>query len=415
MRRLTVLWLSHFVPYPPKGGAFQRSYNLLRAVGARHELHLIALQHKSGAHPEDERALAATELGRFCRSVEIVDGTAASRGAGLLPRVARMVIGTPLSVSVSNVAAMRRAIRQQLSKRRFDLVHFDTIGLACYANEIGRMPAVLSHHGAESFMMLRRIRLEKNVVRKLVFLADGRLLRRYEARHLPRFGENLVVSELDRRLLGEIAPTARFSVVPNGVDTAYFHAMPPVASRKIVFAGRLDQYSNRDAILHFVRSAWPGIRSRFPDATLDILGMNPPQELQKFAATDPAIRIHGFVPDVRPFFEQAALGICPIRDGGGTRIKILDNLAMGKPIVSTTIGIEGIDVEPGRDLLIADTPTDFVEQVSRIFSDAGLRQALAARARQVAEERYSWDGIGARMLEAFERVAAVGGNEPGHA
>jgi glycosyltransferase involved in cell wall biosynthesis len=304
MRRLKVLWLSHFVPFPPKGGAFQRSYNLLRAVGGRHELHLVALQHKAGGHPAAERERATAELGRFCQSVTIIDGTAATRGPGLLARAARMALGTPLTVSVSNLPAMRQVIRTLVSEQQFDIAHFDTIGLACYLKEVGDLPAVLSHHGAESFMMLRRIRLERRCHRKMMFFLDGRLLRRYEARYCPRFADNFVVSDLDRQLLSEFAPTAKYTVVPNGVDTDYFYAMPPVASRKIVFAGRLDQYSNRDAIVHFVSTAWPGIRTKFPDATLDILGMNPPDELQALAARDPAVKVHGFVDDVRRYAHQ---------------------------------------------------------------------------------------------------------------
>lgn len=410
MRRLKVLWLSHFVPYPPKGGAFQRSFNLLRAVGARHEVHLIALHHKGGTHPAEERQLAATELGKLCASVTIIDATSATTGLGLFFRALRLAAGTPLTVSVSNVDAMRQVLRARLSKQRFDLAHFDTIGLGCYLHEIGNLPAVLSHHGAESFMMLRRVRLEKSPLKKLLFMLDGRLLQRYESRFCPKFADNLVVSELDQSLLAEIAPRARFTVVPNGVDTDYFYPMPPVASKKVVFAGRLDQYSNRDAIVHFVSSAWPGIRSKFPDASLDILGMNPPDELHLAAARDQTIKVHGFVSDVRPYFEQAAVAVCPIRDGGGTRVKILDNLAMAKPIVSTTVGIEGIEVVPGRDLLVADSPAEFVEQVSRVFQDAGLRQRLSTHARSLAEALYSWQGISGRMLDAFERAAAGRGS-----
>jgi len=377
----------------------------MRAVGMRHDVHLLALQHKTRTHPADARREAETELGRLCRTVTIIDGTRATSGIGLALRALRLLAGTPLTVSVSDHVALRQVLRQAVAAERFDLAHFDTIGLGNYLPEIGDLPAVLSHHGAESCMMRRRVRLERNPAKKLLFLAEGRLLGRYESRHCPRFADNLVVSELDRSLLSEIAPGARFTVVPNGVDTAYFHAMPPNASHRVVFAGRLDQYSNRDAILHFAAHAWPGIRERFADATLDVLGMNPPPELVAMAGRDASIRVHGFVPDVRPYFAEAAVAVCPIRDGGGTRVKILDNLAMGKPIVSTSISVEGIDVVPGRDFLVADSPAEFVEQVARIFGDARLRKSLSENSRRLAEARYSWDGIGKVMISAFERAA----------
>ena len=413
MRRLKVLWLSHFVPYPPKGGAFQRSFNLIRGVGAVHELHLLALRHKSGTHPEEDSQRALSELGRYCRSFSIIDGTAATRGPGLVIRGLRIAGGVPLTVSVSNVAQMRKAIRLLVSRNDFDIVHFDTIGLACYLDEVKAIPTALSHHGAESFMMLRRVNRERSILKKLLFLVEGHLLRRYEARYCPRFSENLVVSELDRLLLADIAAAGRFTVVPNGVDTTYFHAMPPTAARNVVFAGRLDQYSNRDAILYFTKEVWPRVRARFPDAVLDILGSNPPKELHALARRDPTIRVHGFVSDVRPYFERAAVAVCPIRDGGGTRVKILDNLAMGKPIVSTTIGIEGIEVVAERDLLIANSPEEFEGQISRIFVDEGLRARLGINARKLAEASYSWDSIVKTMLNAYSR-ATIGPTPRSH-
>jgi glycosyltransferase involved in cell wall biosynthesis len=126
------------------------------------------------------------------------------------------------------------------------------------------------------------------------------------------------------------------------------------------------------------------------------------------AQQDDSIQVHGFVDDVRPYFADAGVAICPIRDGGGTRVKILDNLAMARPIVSTSIGIEGIDAVPERDLLVADNPEAFVQQITRVFENPGLRQSLADNARRLAETRYSWDGIGAAMLAAFDRAASCG-------
>jgi len=406
MRRLRVLWVSHFVPYPPKGGAFQRSYNLIRGAGTVHDLHLLALRHKVGTHPEEETRRAADELGRFCGSVTILDGVKTTDRLGLIGRGLKLAIGVPLTASVSETSEMHATIRDRIKANCFDLVHFDTIGLSCYRDDIGSVPCVLSHHGAESLMMVRRTERERNWLRRMIFRLEGTVLRRYEKRQCPRFSSNFVVSELDRQLLSGVAGQARFVVVPNGVDTSYFYPMPPISGRRLIFAGRLDQYSNRDAILHFVRAVWPGISTRFPDATLDIIGSNPPASLMELSRKQPGIRVHGFVPDVRSFFEQAAVAICPIRDGGGTRVKILDNMAMAKPIVSTSIGIEGIEVVPERDVLIADRPEEFVEQISRLFLDDSLRSRLGSSARRLAEERYSWGRIVDTMLEEYDRVAA---------
>ena len=172
-------------------------------------------------------------------------------------------------------------------------------------------------------------------------------------------------------------------------------------------AGVTGEAPIRKKILYFVTEVWPKIRASYSDAVLDVLGNNPPRELTIYAQRDMSVRVHGFVPDVRPYFQAATVAVCPIRDGGGTRVKILDNLAMGKPIVSTTIGVEGLDLTPERDLLIADSPSDFEAQISRVFSDDALRTRLSDHARMVAENRYSWATIVARLLDAYQRAAAA--------
>lgn len=405
MRRLKVLWLSHFVPYPPKGGAFQRSFNIIRGIGAVHELHLLALRHKIDTHPPEETSGAAEELARFCKSIRIIDGTRTTLPRGLATRLPRLVAGVPLTVSVSDLSEMHQAIGDEVCRHSFDLVHFDTIGLACYLGDVVGIPSVINHHNAESFMMRRRTKLERSQFKRILFLLEAHMLRQYEAKMCPRFKDNFVVSELDAQQLSEVAPSAHYSVIPNGVDIDYFKKMPPVSNHRMVFAGRLDQYSNRDAILYFIGEIWPRILKSFPDASLDILGSNATSELNALAHRYSSIRLRGFVPDIRPYFQTATVAVCPIRDGGGTRLKILDNLAMGKPIVTTTIGIEGIAATPERDLLVADSPEDFAAQVARVFTDEALRGRLSEAARRLAEERYSWTSIIAYLLGRFQTAA----------
>jgi glycosyltransferase involved in cell wall biosynthesis len=154
-----------------------------------------------------------------------------------------------------------------------------------------------------------------------------------------------------------------------------------------------------------MRAAWPLILARHPDASIDLIGMNPPDELRHLG---PQVRVHGFVDDIRPYFDEATVAICPVRNGGGTRIKVLDALAMGMPLVSTSIGCEGIDVVPERDLLVGDTPEAFAAQIGRLFDDPALRQRLAASARQLAEQRYSWDALAAQLVDAYHRTLPAG-------
>jgi polysaccharide biosynthesis protein PslH len=409
MRRLRILWLSHFVPFPPKGGCFQRSYNLITRVAAQHDVHLVAMKHKRGTHPEDETRLARTELLRHCATVDILDISDSTRTVNLALRgLKSLLTGSALTVEIFRSTPFRTKVRQVMRDFAIDAVHLDTISLAQYLDEVDAVPTVMTHHGAESFMIHRRVRLERNPIMKLFFLAEWRALRRYEQQVCPRVALNAVVSAADQDILAAIAPASRFVVIENGVDVDYFKPMSPTAGRSLIFAGRLDQYSNRASILFFVREIWPLVRRDYPDAVIHILGSNPPEALMAAARIDPAIRVHGFVPDVRPFFRDASVVVCPIRDGGGTRIKVLDALAQGMPIVSTTIGCEGIEAVPGRDVLVADTPAEFAKHIARIFEDPELRLSLARNGRALAEQVYSWDRIATNLVRAYD---ASGVNE----
>jgi glycosyltransferase involved in cell wall biosynthesis len=413
MTRLKILWLNHFVPYPPKGGCFQRNYNLITRMAAKHDVHLVAMRHKAATHPDAETVAARDVLQRHCASVHIVDIAEATEPLQLATRgIASMLTAAPLTVTIFRSREMTDLVKRLTREHTFDVTHFDTISLAQYLPLAPPGPTTMTHHGAESFMIRRRIARERSPIRKAFFLAEWLTLRRYEARECPKFDSNLVMSTLDGDILREIAPKAQFTVVPNGVDVGFFQPGPaaaaapgPAAERALIFAGRLDQYSNRDAILHFVQAVWPLVRAAHPDLVMHIIGNNAPAELKDAAAADSRLRVHGFVPDVRPYFEQSTIAVCPIRDGGGTRIKILDALALGMPIVSTSIGCEGIDVVDGRDVLFADTPDAFAAQIGRILTDDTLRRSLAQAARRLAEDVYSWDGIADRLSAQYVDLA----------
>jgi glycosyltransferase involved in cell wall biosynthesis len=265
-------------------------------------------------------------------------------------------------------------------------------------------PTLMTHHGAESFMIRRRIGNEPSLARKGFFAAEWLALRRAERQACPRVGVNVVMSELDGRIMDAIAP-ASYRVVENGVDVSFFQMLPLMDGQSLVFAGRLDQYSNRDAILHFMDAAWPLVTARHPEARITIVGSNPPERLRHLAAADPRVEVTGFVDDVRPYFARATAAICPIRDGGGTRIKVLDALAQGKPLIATSIGCEGLEVVPDRDVLIGDTPEAFAAQIGRVFDDAALRASLARHGRHLIEQVYAWEIPGGKLTALYEGLA----------
>jgi polysaccharide biosynthesis protein PslH len=242
-----------------------------------------------------------------------------------------------------------------------------------------------------------------NLARRLYFQANWRKLQQEELRtYRHADGVYLCSSEDERRLLEHI-PKSRTAVIPNAADVDYYQPRrndPPPDGRTIVYFGLLSTVPNVDAVIHFVRNIWPHIARTHPDARCKIIGGRSPPSLRALAG--PRVELTGFVPDLRPHLAAAAVIVVPLRLGGGTRLKIVEAMAMGKAIVSTTLGAEGIEAAHGRDLLVEDKPAAFADAVNRLLADPGLAASIGESARRLAVESYSWSAA-ARALEVFYR------------
>ena len=233
---------------------------------------------------------------------------------------------------------------------------------------------------------------------------ESRKLRKYEADVAGRFDTNLVVSRLDGERLQGICPSATTAVLANGVDVDYFRRQSPLSEVErghLIMVSGMNWFPNRDAVLYMTESVWPELVKVMPDARLTIVGASPPQTILDLAARDQRVIATGFVDDVRPYMERAQIYLCPMRDGGGTRLKILDALAMGVPIIATQMALEGIDVTAETDVLVANSPQKFVKQIVRLAGDQALWQQLHANGRTYVERHFSWPVIRREMETAF--------------
>jgi sugar transferase (PEP-CTERM/EpsH1 system associated) len=400
---MNVLWISHNVPYPPQMGVLLRNYNLLKQLSRIADVYLVALCQRDILPVRVDLAEARRELEKFCRHVEIVplpSDASRLRWYGLV--LGSVITAHPYSVNWVKCRQLQSTIRELVRRVRFEVAHFDTIGLAEYRDDVGDVPRVLNHHNIESQLMDRRRGVARNALERFYFAMEARKLRRYETEHCGAFDLNITVSELDKTLLSMMVPGSRIEVISNGVDTAYFTpGEEEIVSGNLVFVGGMNWYPNRDAILYFCREIWPLLGQEVPGASFTVVGGAPPRELLDLARRDPRVLVAGFVEDVRPYLRQAEVYVCPMRDGGGTRLKILDALAMGKAIVSTTIGCEGIDIQPSKNVLLADTPRDFVDRVKTVLADPQLRHRLGDEGRRLAETSYSWAIIGQRLNDLY--------------
>jgi len=403
---MNILWFSHNVPYPPIGGTLQRNYNLLREVAKRFNVYLLAFNQRALLPTAREVQNAKTALEKLCVAVEVLPIPYESPQLGWYALVLKsLVTKDPYTVNWLKTSKMRQVLQRLVRNHRIDVAHYDTISLATYYHDTGSMPKVLSHQNVESSMMLRRARNESNALKKLYFSHEAKKLRQYEVRMCPQYEMNFVVSDLERDSLQRKVQNARIEVIANGVDLDYFRPdYEEVSGRGVVFAGRLDSYPNREAARVLLNQVWPALELEVPDAHLIIVGKNPSRELIERARRKSNVTVTGFVQDVRPYLEGSGVYVCPIYDGGGTRLKILDAMAMGKAIVSSSIGCEGIDVTPEWDILIANTTEQFVKQIKRVLNNGVLRKSLGRNARKLVEEKYSWKMIGYNLCRMYETL-----------
>jgi sugar transferase (PEP-CTERM/EpsH1 system associated) len=405
---MKILIISHFVPYPPHGGALQRNFNLLKEVSKKNEIHLLTFTQKILLPDEIKLQDSIRALKNYCNYIKVLKiSTDFSKIRWILLLFFNLFSLTPYSVWRFKSKAMVREIENQLEGSCFDLVQIDTIALAQYAGIAPCLPKVLVHQNVESALLLRRSINEKNPLIRLYLFLQGKKLRRYERRITPTFGLNITVSELDRTEFKKYIPQIRIEVIPNGTDIEYFKPTESVEPNDIIFVGGLTWYPNKDAMLYFCREIFPIIKEKLSGVRMNIVGRYPPREIQKLSANDKDINLVGYADDVRPHIAKAGVYVVPIRVGGGTRLKILDAMAMGKAILSTSVGAEGLEVAEGKDILVANEPEDFANKAVKILTTPALRRYLEKNARETVVKRYAWPKIAKNLEETYRDLASA--------
>lgn len=402
--RLKILFVSQMPPSPPRFGAQARMHGLMTQLARRHDVSAVTLVDDGFAIEECRRAMQA-----YCREVVLVPNTLGRHG--LRKRLLQLQsLASTQSFERMRVAVpeVQRALDDILRKQRFDIVNleFHHLGNCNLRQSPFAQPpprVVVDSHEIAYDLARQFARETKSLGRRLYGAGNWQKVRQEElATYRQADGIYLCSADDEQRLLADI-PRARTAVIPNAADVEHFQPRagdPPPDGCTIVYFGLLSTLPNIDGVTHLVRDIWPSIAQAHPGARLKIIGGRPPPALQALAG--PRVELTGFVEDLRPHLAGAAALVVPLRLGGGTRLKIVEGLAMGKAIVSTTLGAEGIDAVAERDILIADQPEAFAAAVNRLLADPGLAARIGQSARQLATERYSWSRA-AEALEAFYR------------
>jgi polysaccharide biosynthesis protein PslH len=413
---MRILWVKIGGLWPPDRGGRLRSYHTISELGRRHQV-IVATTHVPGDTPD-----SVDTLPNSARVLSFPHRLPKQGSPAFALALARSWVSTlPVDLSKARVPALERAVRGLLASGAVDVCVADF--LAAWPNVPARSPAptVLFEHNVEHAIWQRLARTETRWLRRALLEIEWRKMRRVEARACRAAALTIAVSEADRAQLAAIArvpaasaaraPGARIESIATGVDTEYF--APSAALERpssLVFTGSMDWYPNEDAVLHMIDAILPAIRAEVPDVSLTVVGRNPSARLVE-AAARAGVRVTGTVSDVRPFVAEGAVSIVPLRVGGGTRLKIFEALAMGKAVVSTSIGAEGLPLTAGEHYLAADEPAEFARAVVGLLRDGDRRRRLGEAGRQLVEARYSWAET-ARAFEAYLEEAIAGRRMP---
>ena len=415
---MRILFLCLRCPYPPQRGDRIRSYNFIKQLSKRHDITLVFFA-------ESESDIEAVKhLQPFCERVEWVKF---SPSFASINTAIHCLSRIPLQVHYWYSPQMQRKINQLLAEENFQLIHAQLFRMGQYVIKTEGIAKVLDLCDSLALNLSRRAELDCTPKRFLVKLEEKRV-RRYEVEIMKAFDSGTVVAHFDRDYLLNQDNSLNLSVVPMGVDLKYFQPLKvnndsngadvtekqnmtltvqedfaDDRSKNLLFTGTMNYFPNSDAVIYFCNNVFPLIQKRYPDATFYIVGNHPTEQIRRLS-DQKGVVVTGYVPDIRPYFEKASVFVAPLRAGSGIQTKNLEAMAMGIPIVTTSIGAMGLEAETDTELLIADTPETFAERVIYLIENPEIRQNLANAGRKRVEASYDWQVLVNRLEQVYDQI-----------
>ncbi len=409
---MRILLLTQVLPFPPDAGPKVKTYNLLQYLARHHEVTLVSLVRSAA---EAERADALRDL---CAEVYTVQLNR-SRPRDLYHLAGSMLSGDSFLMRRDESHELHTLLRELTRRQSFDIIHADQLNMAQFAVDLPAGARVIDQHNAV-WTIVQRMAEHSSYAKRVGLELEARRLRRYEARICARFDGMLAVSAPDLAFLELAAAEAGVTLPPTEMIPIAVDARgAPLVARTahpttILSMATMFWPPNVDGVLWFARKVYPLVKAAFPAAAFDVVGARPPASVRQLSVAEPSINVTGYVADPQPYLAAAAALIVPVRAGGGMRVKILEALARGLPIISTTIGYEGIGLTPGRHLLVGDTPAAFAEAILAVLHDPALGRRLAAAGRAVAEEVYDWRVVNPQVELLYAAALARAAARDGH-
>lgn len=404
---MRILFLTQIVPYPPDAGPRVKTWHVLRYLHEQgHDVTLASF-----VRSDEEKYLPVLrELCSEVYSIPIHRSRLLDLGYGIKSYLS----GRPFLIERDDSAQMRQLVMEHVSKKLVDIIHCDQFTMAQFALDFinGDPLTVFDAHNAV-WTIVDRTQKNAPWFLKIPLRIETKRVKQYEARVIKNFSHTLAVTEIDRQLLLKTLPIReaeevqrKITIIPIAVDTT---AQQPVSrkpeSMNILTLGTLHYPPNADGIRWFLQEVFPLIQQRSQSVRLTIVGKNPPIDFVQAATLQPdSIQVTGYVEDLLPYLENSALMVVPVRAGGGMRVRILEAFAYGIPVVTTTIGLEGIEASPGDDILVADSAEQFAEATFQLLTDSNLQEKLARNGRNLVKTSYDWQVVLKRMDEIYKAV-----------
>ncbi len=405
---MRILWLNAGLLLPLDKGGKLRSWHLLRHLAARHSVTYLGFSDPSTPVRDLQGMLEA------CDDLQTVERRDVEKGtlSFYVDAARHLADRLPYAVAKYRSAEYRARLEALLSAGSCDALICDFLVPAVNMPARIPCPTVLFTHNVEAEIWRRHAETERRAWRRLLLRPQWRRMLSFERRTLARFDSVLAVSDADRDTFSRLydgAARAPIRVIPTGVDTQFF---APASSAqpepfRLVFTGSMDWLPNEDAILHFCREVLPLLRQAEPRVSLAVVGRNPTPAVQRLAEQDPQVEVTGRVDDVRLHVARAVLSIVPLRIGGGTRLKIYESMAMGRAVVSTTVGAEGLPLTPGVHIALADDPAAFAAEVLRLLRDVPARRSIEQAGLQLVRERYDWGAVASVFEHAIQSAVEL--------
>lgn len=397
---MKVLVIDEWLPWPLESGKKIRSFNLIARLAARHEIIYLAYANL----PQEEEKVSIME-NRGIHVIPVKDDRMTKWTSSFYIRVIfNLFSKTPFSTVYHIKQNFIKTLKEVMKADKPELVHCEWTNLAPFLEHISGVPRVITAHNVESEIWKRLARNTRNPLIRLIGCQQSKKMERLEREWYPRVEKCIAVSDRDRQIIESYG--AKVSVIDNGVDIGYYDIYDAEAGEnRLIFPASFDVFTNQDAVHFFMKEILPLVTKGNAAVSFWIVGKDPPRKITSYGKRNPRVHVTGTVADIREYIAKSSICVVPIRIGGGSRLKILEAMAMRRPVVSTSIGAEGLKIKDGENILLADTPSEFAESVLKLLMDPSKRRVLSEKGSELVKKWYDWNILAMKQEIIWQSLA----------